>query len=476
MPYQTPAMFADIPEIHRRSVPLLGSILIHGLALGIAGYGILYRPTLIASPDYVHYTVRHLTVPVPSARPKPRSIDDLPREQWASDAVIQTTANRMGELLQLRIPARTKTRAPQTLIQPDLRRPLTDPIDVTVPSLVIWRPGALSTTHIVPPAETSFPRNATDSLLAPNAESTGAILPLAASDIPTRSIATPEATTSPVNLHQPDEARKALVTLSQTTAEPTPVPLISISDFHTFHGQSIVPPATESQDSNTGDRQLHLTGGTLNPSSSSTAHRADEAHRADANEKSPGGPHSNAYGNGTGSEQVTASPEAQILSTQRNHSSGTLISLPKDGKFGAVIVGASIQDWLPDLEGFWAGRLTYSVSIRVGLPRSWILQYSLPRSTDASAPDSTARLEAPWPYSILRPDIPPGSVDANALLVSGIINQDGQFESLHPIFPPRFPDSAYVIDCLKEWRFRPAAHNGHPTTLDIILIIPTDED
>jgi hypothetical protein len=68
-----------------------------------------------------------------------------------------------------------------------------------------------------------------------------------------------------------------------------------------------------------------------------------------------------------------------------SHPGYAVIKLPKDGEFGAVVVGSSLEDKYPETAELWSGRMSYTVYLHVGLARSWILQYSLSRADDAAA-------------------------------------------------------------------------------------------
>ena len=41
--------------------------------------------------------------------------------------------------------------------------------------------------------------------------------------------------------------------------------------------------------------------------------------------------------------------------------------LPKDGQFGAVVVGASLEAKYPEMSGVWNDRIAYTVYLHVGL-------------------------------------------------------------------------------------------------------------
>jgi hypothetical protein len=148
------------------------------------------------------------------------------------------------------------------------------------------------------------------------------------------------------------------------------------------------------------------------------------------------------------------------------------ITLPKDGQFGVVVVGSSLEEKFPETAELWSGRMAYTVYLHVGLAKSWILQYSLPRSAEAAAGGNIARIDAPWPYNIVRPNIPPGEINADALMVHGIVNRSGRFEELSVAFPPDFAQSQFVLDALEQWQFRPAMQDGQPAAVEILLLIP----
>ena len=106
------------------------------------------------------------------------------------------------------------------------------------------------------------------------------------------------------------------------------------------------------------------------------------------------------------------------------------IALPKDGRFSAVVVGNALENQYPEIAGAWNGRIAYTAYLHVGLAKSWLLQYSLPRDADASAGGTVARLDAPWPFNIVRPNLAPGSIDADALMIHGFIDESGRFLGL----------------------------------------------
>jgi len=137
-------------------------------------------------------------------------------------------------------------------------------------------------------------------------------------------------------------------------------------------------------------------------------------------------------------------------------------------------VGQSVEDQFPEMAGVWSGRIAYTVYLHVGLARSWILQYSLPPADDAAAAGNADRLDAPWPFTIVRPNLSPGDVNADALMVHGFVNQLGHFENLSMVFPQACPQAPFVLKSLEQWQFRPASQNGQIARVEVLLIIPEE--
>jgi hypothetical protein len=85
-------------------------------------------------------------------------------------------------------------------------------------------------------------------------------------------------------------------------------------------------------------------------------------------------------------------------------------------------------------------------------------------------------IEAPWPYNIVRPNIPSESIDADALMIRGFVNQAGRFEALAIVFPPQFAQAQFVLASLAQWQWRPATQNGQKIKVEVLLIIPEEQD
>jgi hypothetical protein len=56
------------------------------------------------------------------------------------------------------------------------------------------------------------------------------------------------------------------------------------------------------------------------------------------------------------------------------------------------------------------------------------------------------------------------------------VSAAGRFESLGIAFPPEFQQAQFVLDALSQWQFRPAVRNGKIEKVEVLLIIPEEED
>lgn len=151
----------------------------------------------------------------------------------------------------------------------------------------------------------------------------------------------------------------------------------------------------------------------------------------------------------------------------------TRITLPKEGKFGVVVQGSATAQQYPQSAGALSGKVVYTVYLRVGLRKSWILQYCLPANADVGPRTAGTRapLEAPWPFLIMRPDNL-GSDDPDYVMVHGLITAAGHFDQLAMVFPDELERRDLLMNSLKLWAFRPATRDGVNTSVEVLLIIP----
>ena len=417
--------------------------------------------------------------------------------------------------------------APHTLIQPDAPKNIVLPDKASIPLIVLWQPEKVIVKRpVLPPSQKPVISTVRPSLSEPIQEENLAELKITATPFVTATPSAPPSTTSPIVVHGPEADRKIPQTTStpSDSQKPTPARILSLSDLRVKEGTVIVPLANQaSPKTNPG---MMIPGLLRDPSASGNGASTEKTTGAGASNdstsrtgadpslssKSGNGQARTGNGTATGKDDKqgtgASSPKSisntssgqtatnavpqDIAATHPSSQTGAAnafaqgaapgsgagnqpgsahISLPHDGQFGVVVVGSSIAEQYPETAEMWSGRMASTVYLRVGQPKSWILQYALPRLIEAANPGS-GRLEAPWPFEIVRPNLDPNDMDADAVILHGYVNQDGRFEKLELVFPPQLPHSAMLLNLLNQWQFRPAKLNGALTAIEVLLIIP----
>jgi hypothetical protein len=153
----------------------------------------------------------------------------------------------------------------------------------------------------------------------------------------------------------------------------------------------------------------------------------------------------------------------------------TEVTHPRDGKFGVVVSGSSVAAPYPESSGALSGKVVYTVYLRVGQRKNWILQYCLPKTAVSPSRTEGSRdmLEAPWPYDITRPD---HAGDSEYAVVHGMVNKEGHFDELAMIFPQEFEGKELLFQSLNRWIFRPATRDGEQAAVEVLLIIPRETE
>jgi hypothetical protein len=518
-------LFSEPPLGNRAPSTLVVSLLLHGAVLSSVTATVLHDQPVYTRYPRSFYSLRVLELQKQDSQlqrsvgsgilyPGPRSVLSAPAADQAAAQGSEAPAPSHA-LTPLRP-------APQTLIQPDLPIDKILPEKLAVPTVTVWSPEVVLAKKIVPPAP--HPPAKADVRPVPeipNKAENLADARIAPMESVTQKLAVQPSTVSPVVVHSLEPANKVPETTAKSATPPTPARVLSLSSVHVPDGPIALPQVNEIA-------AKPATTTTLNPGKSKDIVSAGKAPTAStatgtgslskpangagptpakADGKSPVTAKSepltppnplareNNSGRGIptadhpnkpvvlGSVMVanaqTAQPGANFGAMHGSDSgsqSGSslapanLIHLPKDGHFGVVVVGESIVDRYPETAELWNGRLAATVYVRVGKGKSWILQYASIHDGDAAS--SGGKLEAPWPYEIVLPNIDPRDLDSDALIVHGFVSSDGHFEKLRVAFPPQFVQEPMLVNVLSQWQFRPGVQNGQNTRVEILLIIP----
>jgi len=455
----TISLFSERPLSSQRPTSIIISAVAHGLGVLVVTSGLLLRPQIIIPPPQERLAVRHLELEMPPPEPS-RSTDNSklypgPKSpESKSDPGTAAPSSVARQVAQL-------TPSKQTLLQPKLK-PQVLPEKTPVPTVVLWSMEIAQPKLVVPPLpQKTLSAKVQPAVAPPNEEPNLADIDMSSVDTPANQPVLPS-TTSPLVVLAKDPAQAAPQTTSKSTAQPTPASIVSLSDLRT-QGTVILPPANQSASA--------TSSGLIAPGSPEDVGKADgnkAGQGAALNGKATGA------AKGAGADAGADPPAAGVGAG--SFGSVARYVLPKDGQFGVVVVGTSLDETYPEAAELWGGRLAYTVYLHVGLRKSWILQYALPADAVVNAGGNAAKLAAPWPYTIVRPNLSAGAMTADAVMVHGFIDKAGRFASLAVAFPAQFQQAAFVLSSLRQWEFRPASEAGQPTAVEVLLIIPDEED
>jgi hypothetical protein len=452
----------------------------HATVAALVWFVLVYNPE-IGQPLSAEYTVRSLDLQLPKKAMRQMAGSRITYPIGKSRARAHSPAGGQEAPPRMLLQVVKAVRGPQTLLQPDIITHLIAKQKILVPRIVIWEAVKTPANKIIPPQpHVPVLANITPTLLAPNNAIHLDKVELAAVKLPAENLPVVASTTSPVKMHGPKPTHPVPSLTTQTTAPPTPAAVVSLSNLAMMNGPALLPPVNETvvKASPGGIEPSRAKGATGNGMQTGNAKGTGMGTTA-------GAPGKQAKANGTAGRKGSEGSQSGVLAGSSQNlvspaaASGTgmelgavHISLPKNGQFGAVIVGDALASEFPAVADVWGGRLAYTVYLHVGLSQNWILQYALPPLAAAAEGGVVPRLEAPWPYNIVRPNIPPGSVDASAVMVHGFVNAAGRFEDLAIAYPPKFPEAQFVLRSLQKWEFRPATENGQAAKVEVLLIIP----
>jgi hypothetical protein len=479
----TTTLFTQHNDFRRPPTSFAASFIVHTALISLIFFGVFYTPPIIVRSTMDHYSVRQLELDMPVEPPRhaPRNNIKAPGARRPSlPSLASLGAEAEPSLVMPPVPH--VMRAPQTLIQPDVHPDVTLTQEVPIPQIALWTPAKMPVTNIVAPLPAKPPTlELKPRITRPNQEPNLANIAINSVAQPKLSQLLVAGNTTPIVVRGPQQPAPTPATVSQKTATPTPAAVISLSDIQLKNGKVTLPPVNEAAAANTDEASSPMPGPAkpvANPGNGAPGSKGEGTGTGKAEGAHAGEAAGNAPSPGNGSKFTITGPDQAQGATNGtgdgDQLSVTAISLPRDGAFSSVIVGNSLEDQYPEITDVWHGRVAYTVYLHVGLEKSWILQYSLPRAAENAGAGAIIHLDAPWPYSIVRPNLPADSINADALMIHGFVNNAGRFETLSVVFPTQFPFAQFVLQSLARWQFRPASENGQIAKVEVLLIIPEE--
>jgi len=534
-----PPGFAALPAFKtRRSATFSCSVAGHAVA--IAAILFLFPPDQETPPRPVleHYTLRYLQLRAPEpltrqraggsasgaqlAAPGPTApqatkavVPGPPAAGTAGTPPVQQTAKAAPRKFELP-PVPQKRRVEQTLIQLERPPDLALRADIRVPAVMLWDPRTVARPPVkkfIAPERKQAPKVQRSVLPEPTLE-----VPNQERNIADINLAAVRVTAVPLLPHPPSSTTPVRVINSGPTGE---IPrsaaadeaaqrdaanLISIPDFALPTGKVLaIPPANQVADAHmgpggdgsgngTGKSQGQSFGGGASGPGSGASPAGSNGGGTGGGGAGPGGRGSGltalagGSGNGTGTgAKGTGTGAGTGPGTGSGPGEGTggeagltgpviRIVRPKDGHFPAVVMGSAVTGQYPESSGVLSGRLVYTVYVRVGTKKSWIMQYCLPRSVEPAGKvkGSATPVDPPYPFLLLRPELA-FTPDMDYVIVHGVVTATGTFEQLSIVGATDFPQEHLLLSSLGLWRFRPASRDGQPTAVEVLLIIPREE-
>jgi hypothetical protein len=453
-------------------------MVLHVVTMGLLYLNLRHAIKVEDETNIQRYTVRLLNLQRPE--PQKRRPTESNTAQLARAAAGELASGGLPSAPALPKQLAQLVPAPQTLVQPDLPPNLLLPQVTPIPLILMWSPESSTVSKIVPPPpQEKTAANVRPDLHPPNHELQLADLKVSASAFVTDTPMPLPSTTSPVVVHGPEPINKIPETTSKPAGPPVPARVLSLSDLRLDQGTIALPAANET--SVAGPSETIAPAREVNSSGEGNGNTANKQNGNGAGEIPGDQPGKGAVANSVGGQEGAKGGPDTGASQAASDGSGTepsvtRVLLPKDGKFGVVVVGSSMAEEYPEAVGLWGSRMAYTVYLHVGLPKNWILQYCLPADAVAANNGTVARLDAPWPYVVERPDLAPGDLNGDAIIIHGFVNASGRFEKMNIVAPTGFAQAKFVLGALAQWQFRAATQNGLMTAVEILLIIPAEAE
>jgi hypothetical protein len=477
------SLFSVEPKTRAKPFTFLLSIVAHVLVAGLIAYGFIFAPRIDMRSAADRYVFRQVDITLP---------DDVRPQHSANSAMYpgqNSTAHSESAHSLPAAPTSSPLQAPKlhladrTIVQPDI--PINQLVTkAKLPSLLLWSAQRPKLQLITPPQPQKLAINNTKPVLTrPTPETHISDVPVSSTQFESKLPMPTPSRSAPVVVSGATVADLLPESSSKTSLQASSAAMLSISEEEMAKGTIALPPVNQTQ---AGSENGAMRPGKAGNSSQSGAGEsnsngaekgAQQSRGAAGNTPGTAGAH-NGNSSGTSGNSGNANGNAgggNGGGGEGSEPSFTRMTLPQNGTFGVVVVGASTSDEFPETAKLWGGRLVYSVYLHVGLARSWILQYSLPSKIEAaSAGANINHVDAPWPTYIVRPSGSQPNVNADALMVHGFVDEAGHFESLALVFPPQFSQTRLLLQALQQWKFRPAKHNGQIARVEVLLIIPQD--
>jgi hypothetical protein len=153
------------------------------------------------------------------------------------------------------------------------------------------------------------------------------------------------------------------------------------------------------------------------------------------------------------------------------------ISHPSGGNFDVVIQQSVSREDFPEAVGALSGNPVYTVYLKVGDEREWLLEYCIPGrvatkvSTYQVNIDDPGTVSAPYPVATVIPRNVLAMPHPQHIVLRGRLSTAGIFRDI-TASDGENPLALELLPLLSQWQFRPAQRDQVPVEVEILLIIP----
>jgi hypothetical protein len=470
-------LFGDPPPLRREPSGFLISLAVHGCACVLLYLGLHQARKVDSRSIAQRFSIRimELRKQEPTIHPPVQRAILRPDQAPDTHPIAPGGSPKTAPAARIPLNFIPQKQAVQTLVQPDAPTDPTIP-QVPLPQVFVWSSRDITVKNIVQPApQTAAAIDVRPSLDPPNQEVRVADIKISSTAYDTKAPLPAPSKTSPINVPATQQTQQMSETASKNAGKATPAGVMSASNVQLQEGTATLPMINEVAPAPFSGS---LTAGQPKSLSETGQGKTDGKQNGAGAGQTAGNQTGNAvFGSGSGGQGAAGGVAGVNASVTSGANQPTVvhITLPKDGKFGVVVVGSSLAEDYPETVHLWSGRLAYTVYLHVGVSKNWILQYSLPRTQEAASTGNAGRPDAPWPYDITRPSI---DADANtdAIMIHGFVNALGRFEQLAVIFPTELAETKFLLHALQQWQFRPAMQSGQATAMEVLLIIPAESE
>lgn len=227
----------------RAAVTIVGSLVVHSLAAVVIWFALAYKPpsSRVITESAI---VRELELRA-MAEEMAQVNRRIPVPKLHHDAAASAPKAQ---------PAPPKIQAkqgPQTLLQPDVPKPVALPQPIPVPQVMIWAASKVVVKRVTPPLlKKPVSADVVPNLDRPNQELKLADVNISSGFKPSPKSLTTPSTTSPIALRNSVQVQQVPSSVSQIAGAPAPAAILSLSDLHLKDGTAALPPVNEAQKSN----------------------------------------------------------------------------------------------------------------------------------------------------------------------------------------------------------------------------------